>query len=213
MQLLDEIITIAASEEGSLATLLRKCLVLAHKLKNDRLKSWAESELSGYSDADNVPPYRKISAPAKGLFLGPFNSQIDNQPIPSMMLKEHHRHWAETASLCQPIASYEGVLKNDNLAMLWPGELDGSVPGQLFEGRYVLNRAWQEISPSFIIGLTDGMRTKVLSFALELKDELGEVSEDIQALPPGKVDQTFITHIYGGTAIVGSKEFTTDWEH
>ena len=54
MQLLDEIIDLAAREQGSVATLLRKCLVLAHTLKNERLKTWAENELNGYRN-DEVP--------------------------------------------------------------------------------------------------------------------------------------------------------------
>ena len=39
MKLLDDIIDLASSEQGSVTTLLRKCLVLAHTLKNDRLRS------------------------------------------------------------------------------------------------------------------------------------------------------------------------------
>jgi hypothetical protein len=42
MKLVDEIIELSSSESGSVATLLRKCLVLAHTIKNDRLKTWAE---------------------------------------------------------------------------------------------------------------------------------------------------------------------------
>jgi hypothetical protein len=45
MELLDDIIDLAASDTGSVATLLRKCLVLAHTLRNDRLLTWAENEL------------------------------------------------------------------------------------------------------------------------------------------------------------------------
>ena len=64
MELLDDIIDLAASDTGSVATLLRKCLVLAHTLRNDRLLTWAENELNGYKCAESVPEYRKTSAPA-----------------------------------------------------------------------------------------------------------------------------------------------------
>jgi hypothetical protein len=70
MKLLDDIIDLAASERGSVATLLRKCLVLAHTLQNDRLIVWAEKELQGYKFGDEVPEYRKTPVTAKGLFVG-----------------------------------------------------------------------------------------------------------------------------------------------
>jgi hypothetical protein len=47
MQLIDEIIELAVDDRTSLSVLLRKCLVLSHRLKNERLKAWAEKELDG----------------------------------------------------------------------------------------------------------------------------------------------------------------------
>jgi hypothetical protein len=80
MKLLDEVIELAAGE-GSVATLLRKCLVLAHTLKSDRLKVWAEKELNGYDPNDAVPEYRKTAATAKGFLVGTLGRQIDDQPL------------------------------------------------------------------------------------------------------------------------------------
>jgi hypothetical protein len=47
MKLLDEIVDLAIDNQASISVLLRKCLVLAHQLKNDRLRSWVENELNG----------------------------------------------------------------------------------------------------------------------------------------------------------------------
>jgi hypothetical protein len=174
MKLLDDIIELAAGDNSSASTLLRKCLVLAHTLKNDRLKEWAENELNGYqSDDDGVPDYRKTSAPAKGLFLGPFGAEIRNQPIPSAMLKPEHRRLAESAVLFQPIASYENVGDGHRFMIEWPANLTGLYQATFFEGSYALNRAWQEIPGSVFAGLMDTVRTRVLRFAQELRDELG----------------------------------------
>ncbi len=107
MPLLDEIVELAVDDRGSISVLLRKCLVLAHRLKNDRLKTWAENELNGYQDLDLLPDYRKTPAPAKGLFLGGFGAAIGDQPLPSMVLDEEHRRFAETAMLIQPIEAYD----------------------------------------------------------------------------------------------------------
>src|ERR1039457_6980696 len=108
MQLLDEIIDLAAREKGSVATLLRKCMVLAHTLKNDRLKAWAENELNDYTE-DEVPEYRTSAAQAKGFFVGSFGAQINDQPLPPAVLEERHRHFAESVVLRQTVASYENA--------------------------------------------------------------------------------------------------------
>ena len=47
MKLVDEIIQMASDGKRSLADALRKCLILAFDLKNDKLKQWVEKELNG----------------------------------------------------------------------------------------------------------------------------------------------------------------------
>jgi len=204
MKLLDDIIELGAGDKSSVSTLLRKCLVLAHTLKNDRLKDWAENELNGYtSDDDSVPDYRKTSAPAKGLFLGPYGAEIRNQPIPPAMLRPEHRRFAESAVLFQPIASYENVDGGHRFMIEWPANLTGLYQAAFFEGSYALNRAWQEVPGSVFAGLMDTVRTRVLRFALELKDELGLVSGDVNELPRETVDRSVVTYILGGVNISG----------
>jgi hypothetical protein len=209
MKLLDEIIDLAASEKGSVATLLRKCLVLSHTLKNDRLKAWAENELNGYEgNADGVPEYRKTAAAAKGFFIGPLGARINDQPIPPAMLQEQHRRFAESAVLFQPIAAYENIRGDSRLVIEWPANLTILYQAAFFEGDYALNRAWQEIPASVVVGLIDTIKTRVLRFALELKGELGLVSDDLNELPKDKIDQQVTTYIFGGHNVIASKDFT-----
>jgi hypothetical protein len=207
MKLLDEIIDLAAREQGSVATLLRKCLVLAHALKNERLKVWAESELNGYTD-DEVPEYRHTVAPAKGLFVGAFGAQINSQPIPPAMLQERHRHFAESVELRQPIASYENAAAGSQFQLDWPANLILIYQADFFQGQYTLNRAWQEIPGSVLVGLIDTIKTRVLRLALELKEDLGSSSENLNELPKEKVDQQVVTYIFGGTNVIASRDFT-----
>jgi hypothetical protein len=83
MKMLDDIVDGAVDDKVSLATLLRKCLVLADKLKNNKLKRWVLSELNGYESQDALPEYRILNINAVGLVLGPFGSAIKDQPIPA----------------------------------------------------------------------------------------------------------------------------------
>ncbi len=50
--------------------LLRKCLVLGHQLKNDRLKARVESRLNGNPDQASLSDCRKVPALAKRLHSG-----------------------------------------------------------------------------------------------------------------------------------------------
>ena len=79
MKLVDDIIELAVDDTVRLPVILRKCLVVATKLKNHRLKGWASGELNGYDDRDALPQYRVIRVQAKGLFLGPLQSQLPDQ--------------------------------------------------------------------------------------------------------------------------------------
>lgn len=45
--LLDEIIEFAVDDKKPLTVMLRKCILLAAHLKNERLKVWASQELGG----------------------------------------------------------------------------------------------------------------------------------------------------------------------
>ncbi len=97
MKLVDEIIDLAVDDAVQLPVILRKCLVVATTLKNERLKGWVLGELNGYPDKDALPQYRVMRAQAKGILLGPFQAQINDQVLPSGVLEEKHRWWATTA--------------------------------------------------------------------------------------------------------------------
>ena len=216
MQLVDEIISEATSDEASLSSILRKALVLAHQLKNSRLKEWASAELNGYSNSGDLPEYRIMRAFAKGIFLGGFNRQIYDQPIPSGVLEPEHRHFAQKVYLKEPIAAYR--LEEDtnvNMIMQWPADLVLLYQDKFFPGQDMfLNRAWQEVPRPAIIGLNDVVRTRILQFALELKDSLGDVGGDPAKLSAEKVDRQVIYNIYGGTNVIAAEakdfEFITN---
>jgi len=206
MKLVDEIIELAVDHQKPLADILRKCVVLGYQLKNENLKIWVEKELDGYGDHERVPDYRKIRAGAKGLLIGPFGSQIRNQPIPPSILDQRHSHFATIVELMEPVASYEMIVagsssKRGTIVLEWPPDLTLTYQKKIMQG-YALNRAWQEISPSSLVGVIDTVRNRLLKFALEIKDQLGMVRENIDALQPAKIDQLVINNIYGGQNII-----------
>ena len=135
--------------------------------------------------------------------MGSFNSQVRDQPLPPGILKEEHRDWARIANLTQPIAAYVGHDKGDTAQIAWPPGLTALYQTKFFKD-LVLNRAWQEIPSSAFASLLDTVRNRILSLALELKDQLGDVSDQAARLEPAKVDSSVVYHIYGGNNVIAA---------
>lgn len=81
--LLAEIERDALNERTSIASLLRKCVVLGGRAESAELRDWAQRELNGYHGKGDVPEYRIVPAPlcadgsnmryrVKGLQISPF---------------------------------------------------------------------------------------------------------------------------------------------
>jgi AbiTii-like protein len=211
--LLDDIINLATDHVHSLTDLLRKCIVLAHQLKNDRLKNWANKELNGYDPEDELPPYRVLTTIAKGNFVGSFGRQLRNWEIPALLLEEKHRSWANTTPLIHPISGYEDLAggKEGTVHSPWDPNLVLYYQQKISNQDYYLVSAWQEISRSAIVGMLDTVRNRVLNMALEIQTEIGDSDKDLKKITPEeskKVDQTVVTHIYGGNVYMGTGQST-----
>ncbi|MEY9531165.1 AbiTii domain-containing protein [Sinorhizobium fredii] len=206
LALIDDIISSLTDTKEPVADVLRRCLVLAYKMKNEPLKHWVEKELNGYAIDEELPDYRKSFGTAKGLFFGSYGRQIKNQPLPSAVLKPEHREWARKINLLQPIAAYESSAKesNKNLVLEWPADLVAMYEMEFLQG-FVLNRAWLEIPISMINGLLDTVRTRLLTFALEIQGALPEDTETAVAkIPPTEVDRLVKVVILGGNNVIGN---------
>lgn len=210
--ILDEIIALATDNTASLAVVLRKCLVLAHVLKNDRLKSWAQSELNGYGPDAELPDYRKSAAGAKGNFMGPFGSAMNNFVIPPQILDEADRRYAQYALLNQAVAAYEDLLAlpavKGELTLHWPNAMIGYYMDRLpMNDGYQLVDAWQVIPRSAFTQLLDTVRNRALSLALELRDEVGDDEKALKQLSQtstDKVEQAVVQQIFQGTVYLAS---------
>jgi hypothetical protein len=205
MSLLDEIISGAVDDKTNVSVVLRKCLLLAHQLRNEKLKIWAERELNGYTDVDALPPYRVVGVQATGTFSGPMGTIIRNQPLPASILDEEYRHWATTAYLMQPIASFDigkdAEGKPNGGHYTWPADLTAMYANKFMRG-YNLVRASIQVSGTAFVGVLDNVRTRILQLALELKDQLGEDIADMTKLVATKVDRSVINNIYGGNVVI-----------
>jgi hypothetical protein len=211
--LLNEIIELATDAKHPLALVLRKCLILGYQLKNDRLKSWANQELNGYQSREDLPKYRLLRVGAHGNFASAYQ-QMKGFAIPSFMLDEKDRDWAERVELHESVSSYEEIVScsvtNGSILVEWPGNMIAKYQSKFFQGDMALINAWQEIPRSVLVQVLDTVRNRTLSMALELKGEIGG-TEDMEEITPSesaKIEQTVVNNIFGGTAYFASGHST-----
>lgn len=207
--LLDDIIRLAQDDTQSLPNLLRKCLILASEVKNDRLKKWANQELDGYEGPnEQVPTYRRVHAIAFGAFAGPFNSWSNKHIIIPAVMEKEHRYRAETVHLIQSVSSLDNLLKTDTtkgvIAAHWPPNMIAYYSDKLWEG-WICHDAWQEIPKNTLVEVLDSVRNTTLRMALDIKSELGTSFADLSKIKPEEIERVknVVINNLGGNVALG----------
>lgn len=214
MGLYEEIQTAATDSSVPLTDLLRKCSILAARLKNDEFRAWVDRELNGYDDDDVVPSYRILSVDSFGHFSGPGGSGLRNAPIPPHTLKKELRHHVEEARLMQPVAALEDLVGTgeSSFQIPWPPDLTALVGEDIYQYQNCL-QAWRAVSRGQIISILDTVRNRILAFVLEIEAELpsaGDWPSSPASVSQEAVQRVFQTTITGNVnqLIAGSHDFT-----
>ncbi len=201
MSLLREIQNAAIDSKIELAVLLRKCKVLAARLKNPEFKQWVENEISGYKSSESLPDYRIFKVNSKGHFSGPFQSGLRNADIPLSCIDKEFHEFLSHAYFTQPVASMESLLDDaqGNLQEPWHPDIVALFGQQIYEGMNCM-QAWKVIPRGAVVATLDAVRNRILNFALELEAEfpdVGEESNDENPLKEQKIHHIFNTYITG----------------
>lgn len=204
MSLIEDIQNAAVDSNTDLATLLRKCKLLAARLGSQPLEDWLLWESNGYPDEVEVPDYRIWPLELKGQFFGPFGSGIENAPIPLACLPErirgHYRNYKSRLS----VANIEEMLRQseDGILVVSTGDLAVTLGRKVYRGQNCV-RAWAEFGIGHAIELLNAVRNRILDFAIAIWKEAptaGEQPEESdKKIEPSRVTQIFYTIV--GTAI------------
>jgi hypothetical protein len=202
MSLLNDIQKDAIDSSIDIASLLRKCMVLAAKLGNKDFQEWVKHELYGYLENDDLPDYRIRKAVSYGHFSTGGNSMWQNLPISYYPVPEDLFNEAAIVYFTQSVSSLEQMVrdaKEGSLQFAWNPDLVSILSHKLYKD-YTCISAYKHISTSTIVEIISTVRTKALEFALEIQKEApdaGEAPSGVPLLLEGEINQIFYTVIMG----------------
>ena len=207
MSLLDDIRSDLVNESADLPNTLRKAKILASAIGLPEFREWIDFELSGYTDADKVPGYRRFCPTNLGTYSGPGQSGIKNVVLPTYGLPVEVKDFAENQIFFEGVGSLQ-ALASDAHQVKWPQEMVMLSRDALqMSGGMVLVDAHQPISGHVISGILDQVKNKLLDFLLDL--EASNITpEDLNnhAFAPDVVRNLFNINIYGDSNFVASGE-------
>jgi hypothetical protein len=210
MTLLEQIQNEAVDGESDLATVLRKCRVLAVRLKNQEFTEWVKHELDGYPN-DEIPEYRILNGHAQGNFYGAMGSGVTNVPLLADDINpEEVRDRLFRVKLNEGVASLLASLgrareQGGVYQVAWPPEAFAFYESSNVADHLVLGQAWTYVSDNMLVGVLDTIRNRILNFILEIMEEnpdAGEAPIGSPAVPPERTHQIFqnVFNIHGDVA-------------
>lgn len=208
MHLLDEIIEILSSNSPSIENALFKAQVLAHRLGEVEMKNWVVSELKGYADRTDLPPYRILPVTV----LANLNNGVvrySEQPLPLRSADPRVRERLENRHLTESIAVIEQWSKKDtDLAIVISPEFYGHLKNGI-DKSFEIERAWGKCSVGAMLQVVVEVRTRLLEIALQISDKIPQEPkpESIkQVSQEVAVSEIFRNAVFGSntTIVVGS---------
>jgi hypothetical protein len=175
VKLLDEIIDLLADENSSLNAALLKTKVLMHTIGHAELAEWVNDELNGYSKDKPVPDYRVVAGRVAGNIQNALMIQ-KNVNLPTYHLPKEFKTWLEKHELREAMSVLQemtGGTPGSSLHM----NLSPEIGAQISEAMdsYWVQKCWVEISSLQIKNGISQVRSRLLDFALNLRDKIGSV--------------------------------------
>lgn len=217
IDLINSIVNELVDPSKKLKDILLKVQVLSFKIKNDKLKTWVDNEINGHIGKE-IPSYRKIpSAPfgniIQDLGFGGMRTK-NNHPLPFEYLEEKLRNSLMTVNMASSVAELELMVEKEGDYQINIPHLIFNEITKLLTNDWVVDSAWQKITRNNIEGIISSIKSNLLTFLLELTDNIGE-NESIDFMKEEKkIDNLFdktIGHLTGETVniTIGSDNIQT----
>lgn len=177
MKLLDEIIDLLADENSSLNAALLKTKVLMHTIGHAELSDWVNDELNGYPKEKPVPDYRIVGGRVAGNIQSMVMIQA-NVNLPTHHLPVKLKTWLEKHELREAMSVLQEMASGkpgSTLQMPLSPEIGAEIDRGL-DGCWV-QKCWVAMHPLQIKNGISQVRSRLLDFALNLRDKLGGVGD------------------------------------
>ena len=177
--LLDEIIGLLGDENGSLTDALLKTKILLHQIGRKELVQWVNNELNGYADDSDVPSYRVIPSHVVGN-VSNVAWRAESQPLPIQHLDKEYQAHLEKAELRQSLAVVEKLASSKGAFIRRiPLEANHLFDKGLGNG-FRTENIWCETSRMDIVNVLVQVRSRLLDFMLELRDNVGQSATETE---------------------------------
>lgn len=214
MGLLHEIQESVVQDGADLGSVLLKLRLLAARLGSEVLEEWVKHESEGYPEDAEIPPYRMVGVSYKGTFLGPFNAQITNAPIPPYLIEKIAGEKWLKVDVRESIAAVDSMVKSASDGGTFGFDASNLIlllQGKVYKG-YSCASVDTSISPSAFGEIIQAVRSRVLELTLELEKTIPAAvhvtfgASQTSGANPEKVQQISQQIIYGNVtnAVAGS---------
>lgn len=199
MSLLIEIRNGALDTDKPLADVLRRCLMLGHRMGYAPLAEWAQRELRGYELADQLPPYRMLTGQLTGDFVAP-GVRITSRSIDMTMFSEAMAEEIVTLLVRQDVATLSRwELRERNRLTPVHNNVAAYITYHSPRGVQCTD-VWLELDPAEISGLLSQVRNRVVEFTLNIEEDIGGAPvSDISSKPEimSHINNVFQNNFFG----------------
>lgn len=203
--LLHQIQMEAVDGAQDLSNLLRKCRILAQRLANEDLKTWVIKELDGYDPEEDLPDYRVLNqALILADYFGAFGAQLRNVRVPITSIPKEYRDFIAGVRANQGVRQIQEQIecaKDGSLRIAIPPEAYGAISNLNVREDMAMASAVKIVNTSFLQGILDAVRNRILNFTLELESQAPSTGDPLEGLRVNKPD--VIQHIFN-TEIKGN---------
>ncbi|WP_292052744.1 hypothetical protein [Mesorhizobium sp.] len=182
---------------------------MASRLGSEPLEDWVKYETEGYPTDVEVPEYRIIGVAYKGTWSGPWNSGIQNAPIPSAVIETFAGEDWTRNKVRRSIASVEEFAKNtDGTLHINASDLILLLQGKVYQD-WACNAVTGTISPVAMREIVQSVRSRVLELTIELEKRVPQsvgvtLDNPVSLKPEGEaaVTQIYNQTVYGNVTHV-----------
>lgn len=210
-----EIIIDLIKNKASVSDALYQLKLLISDLNDNSIINWINSELEGYKDGNNIPPYRNLRSPLYGEIQYYSGGSLINRKM-QIPVKTKHLNLLKY-KMKDNISVIEKWAKEDSSdkKMTFDIRLATQIADMNLSGMCQIMGAWLPIASASFSEITNSVKNKILDILMELENKYGNLDGYTIDFKDKKdkdaTSRTIINIIYNDNSIkVGDKNKIDD---